>query len=131
MDVEAVEDPAVLLCHHTISGTAVDRPARHRFADRVAAAAAAGVDEIGLTVLDYRALRAGSTSPGELRAVADDSGVRVAEVEFLNGWWADGERLAADRAAEEDLYEMAEVFGARHLAVGASVPRDTAPEWGR
>jgi sugar phosphate isomerase/epimerase len=118
----------LLACHHTISGVAVGQPARHTFRERAEAAAAAGLAGIGLTGYDYLALRAGGMTAAELRRIADGCGVVVTELEFLNGWWAEGERLAADRQAEEVLYELADALGSRHLNVGASVTAADAPE---
>ncbi|OLO26060.1 hypothetical protein PZ61_0235635 [Streptomyces sp. MNU77] len=105
----------------------MDRPSRHPFADRAAAAAAAGFTGIGLTVLDYDHLRALGRDARSLHAIAEDHGIAVTEVEFLNGWWATGDRLAADRAAEERLYELADAVSAHHVNVGASVAPDSAP----
>jgi sugar phosphate isomerase/epimerase len=121
-------DSGLLACHHTISGVAVGQPARHSFRDRAEAAAAAGLTGIGLTAQDFAALRADGTTAEELRRIADGSGVTVTELEFLNGWWAEGERLAADRRAEEVLYELAAALGIRHINVGASVSAAGAPD---
>jgi sugar phosphate isomerase/epimerase len=120
-------ESGLLACHHTISGVAVGQPARHSFRDRAEAAAAGGLTGIGLTAHDFAALRSDGTTPRELRRIADGSGVAVTELEFLNGWWAEGERLAADRQAEEVLYELAAALGSRHINVGASVPAADAP----
>ncbi|WP_029429915.1 sugar phosphate isomerase/epimerase [Blastococcus sp. URHD0036] len=120
-------DGGTLLCHHTISGSPVTDSARHPLEDRAAAAAAAGFTGIGLTIAEYDHLVATGHRDPDLRAVLDAHGVSVPEIEFLNGWWADGERLEADRASEERLYAIAEVFGARHLNIGASAPVDAAP----
>ena len=117
----------LLACHHTISGVAAGQPARHSFAERAEAAAAAGLTGIGLTSYDFLSLRADGLTAEELRRIADGSGVAVTELEFLNGWWAEGERLAADRQAEEVLYELADALGSRHLNVGASVLAADAP----
>lgn len=117
----------LLACHYTISGAAVGQPARHSFRDRAEAAAAAGLSGLGLTAQDFTAMRAGGITAKALRSIADDSGVKVIELEFLNGWWAEGERLAADRRAEETLYELGAALGSRHINVGASVPAADAP----
>lgn len=124
----AVARPAATVaCHHTISGVGLSDPARFSFAERVTAARAAGLDGIGLTWQDYERLRSGGQDGPTLRAIADDAGVRVVEVEFLNSWWADGERGAQAVEQERLALEMADVFGARHLGVGASVPAADAP----
>ena len=121
-------DSGLLACHHTISGVAVGQPARHSFRERAEAASAAGLTGIGLTAQDFLALRADGVTVQGLRQIADDSGVAVTELEFLNGWWAEGERLAADRRAEEVLYELAAALGSRHINVGASVSATDAPD---
>jgi sugar phosphate isomerase/epimerase len=121
-------ESGLLACHHTISGVAVGQPARHGFRERAQAAATAGLTGIGLTAHDFAALRADGTTAQELRHLADGSGVAVTELEFLNGWWAEGERLAADRRAEETLYELAAALGSRHINVGASVAAADAPD---
>ncbi|WP_433598296.1 sugar phosphate isomerase/epimerase family protein [Nocardia sp. CA-135953] len=120
-------EAGLIASHHTISGAPVNEPARNSFAERVAAAADAGFTGIGLTVLDHDHLRESGVGNQELREILDQHGVGVPEVEFLNGWWAAGERLAADRAAEERIYAFAEAFGSRHLNVGASVPPGQEP----
>ncbi|MWA06997.1 TIM barrel protein [Actinomadura sp. LD22] len=125
--MSALAGTGLIASHHTISGSPVNEPARHAFADRVAAAQAAGFTGIGLTVLDHDHLRESGASDRELRTIIDDHGIGVPEVEFLNGWWAEGERLAADRAAEDRIYAFAEAFGSRHLNVGASVPAGQEP----
>ncbi|ONH27999.1 sugar phosphate isomerase/epimerase family protein [Pseudofrankia asymbiotica] len=130
---EAGESPAgpvgldLVACHHTLSGVGVAEPARFSFADRVAVASAAGFGGIGLTWLDYEHLLARGHSPAGLRTLADDSGVRVVEVEFLNAWWADGERRAEAERHERLVLDMAAAFGARHVGVGASVSPEAAP----
>jgi sugar phosphate isomerase/epimerase len=112
---------------YTLSGAPVNQPSRFSFRDRVTAAAAAGFTGIGLTVFDFEHLVAKGQSADELKSIVDDHGIEVAEVEFLNGWWAEGGRLAADRANEERIYDMADLFGAHHLNVGASVPPGSEP----
>lgn len=120
-------DAGLIASHHTISGSPVYEPARHPFAERVAAAAKAGFTGIGLTVLDHDHLLASGERNADLIRILEDHGVGVPEVEFLSGWWAEGERWAADRAAEDRIYAFADAFGSRHLNVGASVAAADAP----
>jgi sugar phosphate isomerase/epimerase len=120
------EPGALVACHHSISGAGVPDPARHGFVERLTAAARAGLTGIGLTWVDYQHLRE-TSDPAELRKAVDDSGVAVIEIEFLNAWWADGDRGRASREQATTLYEMADVFDARHLNVGASVAAENAP----
>jgi sugar phosphate isomerase/epimerase len=53
--------------------------------------------------------------------------VAVAELEFLYDWHTDGERAAAARKTEDLLYEMADVFGARHMNCGVLDPPGSLP----
>jgi sugar phosphate isomerase/epimerase len=107
-----------LICSHFTLG------AETPFAERVAAASAAGFDAIGLLFAAYQAELAQGRTPDELRRIADDHGVRVAEIEFVYGWTGDGVTDAplvpALSAAEIErvVYEMADVFGSRHVNVG-------------
>ncbi len=108
----------LIASHFTISGADVMQPARHSFAQRVAAAAAAGFSGIGWTPDDYDACRAAGLSDAEMRAILDDHGISAAELEFVSDWAQGGERGAAARRTEDRMYAMAEVFGMRHINVG-------------
>ena len=99
---------SLILSHFSLGGAS--------FAARVAAASAARFDGIGLWVDDFRATVAGGTKPRDLRALADDHGVTVAEIEVLDGWAARAATRAYS-AKERTLLQMAEVFGSRHLQV--------------
>jgi len=112
--------------YYTLSGAPVFEPARHPFADRVAAAAAAGFTGLGTTVEDVAAIAAAGLSRAGMREVLAEHGVEISELEGL-GAWERGE----SRDVEEELYELADAFGARRLNVGvieldgaAPVPRD-------
>jgi sugar phosphate isomerase/epimerase len=86
------------------------------FEDRVEAAAAAGIDAIGLFVVEYAALRR-ERSVADLRAVLDGHGVRLHEVEVLRPWT--GSETAATRLAEQltHVFEMADELGAEYLQI--------------
>jgi sugar phosphate isomerase/epimerase len=112
----------LIASHYTISGADVMKPARHSFAQRVAAAAAAGFAGIGWTPDDYDACRAAGLSDAELRTILNDHGVSVAELEFVSDWAHGGERGAAARNSEDRMYQMADVFGPRHMNVGELRP---------
>ncbi len=94
------------------------------FEERVAAAAAAGVSQIGLLHRSYAQLRAGGATPGSLRAVLDRHGVRVSELEVLRPWAEDERGRAAAAEGERLVMEMAETFGARYLQVIGPCPPD-------
>jgi sugar phosphate isomerase/epimerase len=112
------------------------RPAA--FADRVAAAAAAGFPAIGLAIPDYLSLRQAGWDDDEMQALLDDHGVRIDEVEVIFGFSARPgpagipERpglFYADPEIEAAAMHMADVFGVRHLqAVGTFDDTPVGPE---
>jgi sugar phosphate isomerase/epimerase len=112
----------LIASHYSISGADVMKPARHSFAQRVAAAAAAGFGGIGWTPEDYDACRAAGVSEAEMRAILNDHGVRVAELEFVSDWAHGGERATATRQTEDRMYRMADLLGPRHMNVGELRP---------
>ncbi|HEV3112066.1 MAG TPA: sugar phosphate isomerase/epimerase [Candidatus Binataceae bacterium] len=112
----------LIASHYSISGADVMKPARHSFAQRVAAAAAAGFGGIGWTPEDYDACRAAGVSEAEMRAILNDHGVRVAELEFVSDWAHGGERATAARQTEDRMYRMADLLGPRHMNVGELRP---------
>lgn len=88
---------------------------RHRpFAERVRAAAGAGFAALGLYVGEYQRLRAEGATDADLRAVLDDSGVRVVELEALRGWTATGARRDAYLESERAVFAMADALGPAH-----------------
>jgi sugar phosphate isomerase/epimerase len=113
-----------LICAHwTFSGAHRRVP----FEERVRAAAGAGVRHIGWALDDFAAARSAGMSGRELRRLADNAGVRVAEIEFLRGWaGTEGTKDVPGMdvgslpwtAQERILLEMAEVFEADHVNVG-------------
>ncbi len=115
----------LIASHYTISGADVMKPARHSFAQRVAAAAAAGFAGIGWTAEDYDTCRAAGLSDAEMRSILNDHGIGIAELEFVSDWAHGGERGAAARKIEDRMYRMADTFGPRHINVGELRP---APE---
>jgi sugar phosphate isomerase/epimerase len=108
--------------YFTLAGAGVGEPARFSLVERVAAAAAAGFSGIGLTADDYESARARGLSDAELRAVLDDHGVKVVELEFLFDWARDDERGRLSRVIEDRLYAVADALRARHLNVGDIQP---------
>jgi sugar phosphate isomerase/epimerase len=117
----------LIASYYTLSGAPVGCPARFSFAARVAAAAAAGFSAIGLTVEDYQVCRERGLSPTTLRQILTDAGISVAELEFLTNWWRDDAVGEQARRLEDQLYEAAEIFGARHMNVGSIGERGTLP----
>jgi sugar phosphate isomerase/epimerase len=117
--------------YYTLSGSRAGagegEPARVPFETRVAAAAQAGYTGLGLLVDDYEAMRAAGLRELDLRAMLDDNGIRVCEIEFLYHWACTDTRAAFARTLESRLYRMADAFGARHLNVGDVNPPGERP----
>jgi len=84
------------------------------FEERVRAAAEAGFAAMGLYVGDYQRLRAEGASDADLRAVLDQYGMRVVEIEALRGWSATGAERAAYRQAERSVFAMSDALGPGH-----------------
>lgn len=88
---------------------------RHRpFAERVRAAAHAGFAALGLYVGEYQRLRAEGAADADLRAVLEDHGMRVVELEALRGWTATGPEREAYLATERAVFEMGDALGPAH-----------------
>jgi sugar phosphate isomerase/epimerase len=117
----------LIASHYTLAGAGVGEPVRFSFAERVAAAAAAGFAGIGVLADDYAGCRASGLSDADLRAILDAHGVRVAELEFLFGWARADERQAWAKRTEDRLYAVADALGARHLNVGDIDPAGDFP----
>jgi sugar phosphate isomerase/epimerase len=98
------------------------------FDERLAAAAGAGFDGIGLSVAEYVRLRDQGYEIPQMREALDRHGLRLAELTVFTGFSAPDALVGTaptphlrytDRQTEETFFEMAEAFGARHLqAVG-------------
>ena len=112
----------------TLSGAPAMKPARFPFAERVAAAAAAGYAAIGLDSADYAASREAGHSDAEMRKVLDDHGIRVAELEFVADWLDDQHQPPRARKIEDRLYAAADAFGARHLNAGTFLSPGALPD---
>jgi sugar phosphate isomerase/epimerase len=123
-------DPHLVLAWGTV---------RHAtFPDRVAAAAEAGFDSIGMMIGNYLKLREQGWSDSELLAVLRDHDVTLDEVEVLFGFFATprpadlADRpglIYADPAVEEGAFHLADVFGARRVqAVGTFDDTPVGPE---
>jgi sugar phosphate isomerase/epimerase len=84
--------------------------------ERIAAARAAGFSAVSIWAEDFHAARAAGLSDADLRAILDDHGIAVAEVDGLTGWVPssdDGSALFG--GGEEELYEIADALGARSI----------------
>lgn len=91
--------------------------------ERATAASKAGYEGIGIYLPDLRvALRTHSLE--DLAQMHKDLGLKYIELEFLQGWWADGdERVESDQKRLE-LLAAAEVFDATHIKVGGHICRN-------
>lgn len=87
------------------------------FQERVAAAAAGGYAAIGLRPNHLRRARDEGLSDADLRSILADRGIEAAEIEVLFDFAAPGERGQRSRHREEAMFEVADVFGSRHLVV--------------
>jgi sugar phosphate isomerase/epimerase len=84
------------------------------FEERVRAAAEAGFAAMGLYVGDYERLRAEGARDADLRAVLDQYGMRVVEIEALRGWSATGDERDAYRKTEQSAFAMSDALGPGH-----------------
>jgi sugar phosphate isomerase/epimerase len=99
-------------------GAGVGEPSPWPFEVRVAAAANAGYRAIGLIESDYTAMVAAGATDEELRAILDQHGLVVAEIEFFFDWTHDDEIATRSTAVRENLIHMAEVFRPHHMSAG-------------
>lgn len=96
------------------------RPARP-FHERVAAAAHAGFDGIGITHAEYAAACDRGYSDDDLTSLLGAYELTVIELEFVTGWSSDDEaRREEARRAEARLYDVADALGGLNLNVGCS-----------
>ncbi|MFJ6792681.1 sugar phosphate isomerase/epimerase family protein [Streptomyces sp. NPDC091268] len=91
------------------------------FRERVRAAAAAGFRAVGLSVEAYREARRGGLDDAGMRAVLDEHGIRLGEVEFLSDW-APGGGEDVPTPKEETAFHIARTFGADHINAGLFEP---------
>ena len=84
------------------------------FEERVRAAAEAGFAAMGLYVGDYQRLRAEGAADADLRAVLDQHGMRVVEIEALRGWSATGAERAAYLQTEQSVFAISDALGPGH-----------------
>jgi sugar phosphate isomerase/epimerase len=109
------------------AGAGEGEPARASLEARAAAAASSGYAGLGILVDDYEAMRSAGRSDADLRAICEDHGIRVTEVEFLYHWPCTDERAAFARELENRCYRAADALGARHLNMGDVNPPTEMP----
>ena len=116
--------------HYTLSGRSPVEPARYDFETRAAAAAKAGFGGVGLHFAEYQSALAAGMTDASMRAVLEQYGITIPELEFLWGWAAaPGDALRTEGEGYEQLcFAMADAFGARVVNVGdIGMPEDLAP----
>lgn len=115
------EDADLLASYWTIAGGALPHTDKEYspfdFKDRVEAAAKAGFKGLGLWhadldhILERRSLK-------EMKQILDDNGIKYVELEFLTGWFMDGEKKKESDIQKRKLLTAAEALGAKHVKVG-------------
>ena len=117
-----LDNPELMFPQLQLAGAGWDQPARHSFADRLAAAARHGVTCIGMNVEEADKQLA-EHSPEELRKIIADHGLRVAEVEVLFGWDHSDEATEL----ENHVFELAVATGARKVKAAGITPPGHEP----
>lgn len=104
----------LVLCAGTMAATPL--------AERAAAASAAGFGGVSLFLDDLDAARRSGLSDRDIRALLDDNGLQVAELDPLMSWVSEtgDTRVTAEgegflRWREDDFYAAAEAVGARSI----------------
>ena len=87
---------------------------------RIAAAAAAGWNGVGLIHADVVALRDSMGLPA-LRKLLDEAGIEKVELEFISNWWTSGAEREASDQVRADLFDAAPLLGVRTIKVGAQL----------
>jgi sugar phosphate isomerase/epimerase len=88
---------------------------------RIEAAVAGGFTGLGIRPRDRaEALDAGTTD-AEVRALLDDSGVSVVELEVHRGWGLTGDAAARARTFEDGFWALADAYGGRYLMAVAEI----------
>lgn len=103
--------------HLVLSHFSLDR--YHPIEDRVASAAAAGFDSIGLYIGHYRRLLDEGFAPGGLKELLDEHHITLSEIEVLSGFANARSESEEYRAFEDAAWHMADHFGCRYVqAIG-------------
>ena len=111
----------LLASYWTIAGSALPLTNKEYspfdFKARAESAARAGFKGIGIWHADLFHILETSTLK-EMKQILDDNGLEHIEIEFLTGWFLDGEPKKQSDILKRKLLAAAEVLGARHLKVG-------------
>jgi sugar phosphate isomerase/epimerase len=113
----------LLASYWTIAGT--DPHTDHEyspidFKDRVAVAARGGFKGFGIWHADL-AHTLQKHSLQDMKKILDDNGIRHLELEFLQGWFADGEEKKASDIERKKFFDAADVLRPHHIKVGSFV----------
>ena len=116
--------PLLIASSHTLTGVMPGQVARHSFAERVAATAGTGFDALCIHWRDHARLVAEGADPGAMRAMMENAGLVVPEVEFVSDWhpWNDT-GVDSIKAA----IGAARLFGAGRINVGADLAGQNVP----
>jgi len=112
----------LLASYWTLAGGGAEPHTDHEFCpwdfkDRVEAAARAGFKGMGIWHADLEnTLKKRSLK--EMKKILDDNGIKHIELEFLGGFFLDGEEKKASDALRPKLLEASQALGAHHLKVG-------------
>jgi sugar phosphate isomerase/epimerase len=87
------------------------------FKDRVKSAARAGFKGFGIWHADLEHVLE-RYRLAEMKQILGDNGIEHVELEFLTDWFLEGERKKSSDIRKQNLFEAAEVLGARHIKVG-------------
>lgn len=87
------------------------------FKDRVAAIARAGYKGIGLWHADVEHTLKSYTHE-DMKQILADNGIKHIELEFITGWFSEGEARRTSDHIRHLLLEAAEKLGARHIKIG-------------
>jgi sugar phosphate isomerase/epimerase len=120
-DMAGLGRNALVCSYFTLHGTTAVSPPRFNFEERARAAGRAGFDGIGIITDAYEIDRAGGLTDADMRAMLDDHGVVMAEVDFLSDWSADPhetDRVRHARALQDTAWAVADAFGPRVVNVG-------------
>ena len=118
---ESTMNVELLASYCTIAGGALPHTDREYspfdFKDRVEAAANAGFKGFGLWHADLDHILE-SRSLKEMKQILDDNGMKYVELEFLTGWFFDGERKKQSDIQKKKLLTAAQALEAKHVKVG-------------
>jgi sugar phosphate isomerase/epimerase len=130
MEITDIITPALIATCWTSAGDAapfrIDETSPFPLAQRISAIAQTGWHGIGLVHADLVHARE-TIGYEELSRMIRDAGIGIVEVEFLNDWWATGERRAVSDLMRAELFEAAIELGARHIKVGAGLAENPLP----